>query len=256
VLERDDGRFLGFTNVANGALQKATSFVFIPAVRDISADAQDAKGAVVAKLLELVVKNVVQQRTDFRQWKTRIAAEYRAITNPDALPELRQLSEQLTETLQVFYGAAGVQLNWQAANEFAVPLPLADVQLDEDGFVGPVGRKGHGLQRAFILTLLQHLAKATAQNPGEVQVVREGDVEVDAEVAHLPGLILAIEEPELYQHPTKQRHFARVLSELSSGVLPGVAARTQVLFASHSPLFVSLDRFDEIKLARRVRIED
>jgi predicted ATP-dependent endonuclease of OLD family len=68
----------------------------------------------------------------------------------------------------------------------------------------------------------------------------------------MPGLILAIEEPEVYQHPTKQRHFASVLYNLSRGELPGVAADMQVVFASHSPLFVSTDRFDEIRLARRV----
>jgi putative ATP-dependent endonuclease of OLD family len=255
-LERDDGRFFGFTNVANGALQRATSFVFIPALRDVAADAQDARGSVIAKLLELVVKNVIQQRADFRQWKARVSAEYRQITDPQALPELSQLSTDLTETLQVFYGQAGVHLDWQPAEDFAVPLPLADVQLDEDGFIGPVSRKGHGLQRAFILTLLQHLAKASARTPvAAAQEVQEV-IDAPSEEAQLPGLILAIEEPELYQHPTKQRHFARVLSELSSGALPGVAAQTQVLFASHSPLFVSMDRFDEIKLAKRMQVVD
>lgn len=252
-LERDDGRFFGFTNVANGALQRATSFVFIPALRDVAADAQDARGSVVAKLLELVVKNVVQQRADFRQWKARVSAEYRQITDPQALPELNRLSTDLTQTLRVFYGQAGVHLDWQPAEDFAVPLPLADVQLDEDGFVGPVSRKGHGLQRAFILTLLQHLARASAQAPVATEEEADDAAAVRLEEIELPGLILAIEEPELYQHPTKQRHFARVLSELSSGALPGVAAQTQVLFASHSPLFVSMDRFDEIKLAKRMQ---
>src|SRR5690606_28365701 len=74
--------------------------------------------------------------------------------------------------------------------------------------------------------------------------------------APMPGLVLAIEEPEVYQHPTKQRHFASVLTALSSGALPGVAATTQVIFASHSPLFVSTDRFDEIRLCRRTLVED
>jgi hypothetical protein len=50
AMARDDGRFFGFTNVANGALQRATSFVFIPAVRDVAADALDSRGAVIAKL--------------------------------------------------------------------------------------------------------------------------------------------------------------------------------------------------------------
>ena len=44
TLGRDDGQFFGFTNVAKGALQRSTSFVFIPAVRDASADALDSRG--------------------------------------------------------------------------------------------------------------------------------------------------------------------------------------------------------------------
>lgn len=110
-LVRDDGRFFGFTNVANGALQRSTAFVFIPAVRDVSADAQDSKGAVVSKLLDLVVKNVVQQREDFRTWKERISNEYRAITDPEALPELGNLGEALTATLRAYYHESAVELN-------------------------------------------------------------------------------------------------------------------------------------------------
>ena len=53
----------------------------------------------------------------------------------------------------------------------------------------------------------------------------------------------AIEEPELYQHPSRQRHLASVLLNLAKGAIPGVAENTQVIYATHSPLFVGLDRF-------------
>lgn len=127
------------------------------------------------------------------------------------------------------------------------------VLLSDDGFGGPVDRQGHGLQRAFIFTLLQYLARSSA----DVTEVRgEGEGEADAVPAPAPNLILAIEEPELYQHPTKQRHFAEVLRSLSGGALPGVEGVTQVAFACHSPMFVSLGRADEIRLVRRTDCED
>jgi predicted ATPase len=262
---RDDGQFFGFTNVARGSLQKATSFVFIPAVRDASADALDARGAVIARLLELVVKNAIQRRADVREFQSRIAVEYKELTDPEKLKELGGLSAELTDTLQQFYREAAVALRWKPADDFAIPLPSADVFLNDDGFEGPVDRKGHGLQRAFILSLLQHLARATSAEVDRAEIVRPepeaGVIAEDVEIAEaapyvLPGLILAIEEPELYQHPTKQRHFAKVLSQLVSGQLPGVAAQTQVLFATHSSLFVSMDRFDDVRLARRRKAED
>ena len=67
----------------------------------------------------------------------------------------------------------------------------------------------------------------------------------------LPGLILAIEEPELYQHPDEATAFSAGVGLLSDGILPGVAAKMQIAFASHSPYFVCVDRFDEVRLARR-----
>jgi hypothetical protein len=114
--------------------------------------------------MELVVSNVIQQRHDIKTWQSRVAIEYRQLIDPEKLKELAGLSDELTETLRLFYGEAGVALHWQQAQDFALPLPSADIFLDEDGFEGPVDRKGHGLQRAFILTLLQHLARAATSN--------------------------------------------------------------------------------------------
>lgn len=265
----DDGQFFGFTNVARGSLQRFTSFVFIPAVRDASADAVDSKGAVISRLMELVVRSAIQRRTDIRQFQAEVSERYRQLTDPRTLTELGDLSTLLTTTLQRLYLEAAVNLHWREVSDFPIPLPAADVLIDDDGFQGPIDRKGHGLQRAFILTLLQHLAHASAQPLLEEQAAEpslEGDSAAEempsvdpAGLAQadfvIPGLILAIEEPELYQHPTKQRHFANVLRSLSEGSVPGVAAHTQVLFASHSSLFVGVDRFDEIRLARRRPID-
>lgn len=67
----------------------------------------------------------------------------------------------------------------------------------------------------------------------------------------MPNLILGIEEPELYQHPNRQRHLSRVLYSLATGRIKGVAQNTQVLYATHSPLFVDLERFYTVRLLRK-----
>jgi putative ATP-dependent endonuclease of OLD family len=260
-LMRDDGQFLGFTNVAKGQLNKATNFVFIPAVRDAGSDALDDKRSPIAKLMELVVRSAVQKRTEIQKWQEKISAEYRELTDPAKLTELGDLAERLTATLRTLYDETAVELSWKPTADFSIPLPTAEVAIEDSGYSAPVDLQGNGLQRAFILTLLQLLAMASVasstddneQNDlGQTIATLTADIPV---VPIVPGLILAIEEPELYQHPTKQRHFAKVLSQLSEGALAGVAAQTQVIFASHSPYFVCLDRFDQIRLARRKRNE-
>lgn len=248
VLLQDDGQFFGFSNVARGALGKYLSFVFIPAVRDASTDSQDSRGSVINQLIELLVKSVVQKREDIRQWQAEASEKYKELVSPENLGELGELAGNLTETLKIFYNDTGVDLAWRPPEDLQVALPLADVALLEQGYKGPVENKGHGLQRAFIFTLLQHLAKALSVSPDEL----EGDEENLPEgepVSH--SVILAIEEPELYQHPVKQRHVSKVLEQISGGHIPGVMSQTQVILCSHSPHFVSTERFDDLRLARR-----
>lgn len=254
VLLPDDGQFFGFQNNSRGKLQQHTSFVFIPAVREAAADAADGKTSVIGKLLELLVRSQILQRPDIQAFKAQMTEAYQALVSAENMPELGALAGTLTADLRGLYQDAEVSLNWREIGEMPVPLPMADVFLKDDGFGGPVDRQGHGLQRAFIFTLLQHLARTAVPESDEARLesdVSEGDGAPAAAAVQAPTLILAIEEPELYQHPTKQRHFAEVLRGLSSGTLPGVQGHTQVIFGSHSPMFISMGKADEIRLTRR-----
>lgn len=248
VLERDDGQFFGFQNASREAIGRHTSFVFIPAVRDASIDASDVKSSAIGKLLELLVKSAVLRRQEMVDFRNEMSERYQQLVSPESMPELGVLAAQITTDLRGIYEEAEVGLNWREVSEFPFPLPTADVTLMDDGFGGPVDRQGHGLQRALVFTLLQQLARTSVPSSNLEGV--DGDERNES--AQAPSLILAIEEPELYQHPTKQRHFSRVLRQLSAGTLPGADGQTQVLFASHSPHFISLRHADEIRLARRV----
>lgn len=252
-LFRDDGQFFGFSNVARGSLSKYVSFVFVPAVRDAATDSLDAKGSVISQLIELLVKSVVQKREDIRKWQAEASEKYKELVSPENLGELGELAGELSETLKIFYSDTSVNLAWRAPEDLQVALPLADVALLEQGYTGPIENKGHGLQRAFIFTLLQHLAKALSAAPLEEAVEEEPAPPVEEAISH--AVILAIEEPELYQHPIKQRHIARVLERISAGHIEGVMSQTQVILCSHSPHFVSTERFDDIRLARREPLE-
>lgn len=255
VLHPDDGQFFGFQNASRGALKRHTSFVFIPAVRDAAADAADGKASAIGQLLELIVRSAILQRQDILDFKNEITERYQQLVAPENMPELGELAGRLTNDLKNLYKDAQVDLAWREAGEFPVPLPIADVALSDDGFGGPVDKQGHGLQRAFIFTLLQQLAKTAALPEVDDQVGGQQEAAPAAE-PQAPSLILAIEEPELYQHPTKQRHFTTVLRGLSSGTLPGADSPTQIIFGSHSPMFVALDRADEIRLVRRTNCDD
>ena len=261
-LLRDDGQFFGFTQVGHGYLGRYTKFILVPAVRDALEDATERRGSSVTELMDLVVRSVLAKRGNVEDFKQRTQDQYREIMNPMNLPELGNLSQDLSRTLQSFVPDAEVLLQWSELPDISIPMPPAEVKLMEDDYESKVERTGHGLQRAFIITMLQHLDAVRYVEPvpedgaSEDGASDETESGAGASSFQLPNLVLAIEEPELYQHPSRQRHLASVLLNLAKGAIPGVAENTQVIYATHSPLFVGLDRFDQIRVLRKVPRED
>jgi len=244
---RDEGQFFGFKEVASGYLGRYSRFLLIPAVREASEDALEGKGSVLTELMDLVVRSVLANKEELKKLKEETDQQYREILDPSKLNELSTLSQDLTKTLKTYVAGAQVNLIWQPLEKLNIPLPKADIELIEDGYSSAVERTGHGLQRAFILTMLQHLIAA------------KRIFESTAESEHsekLPNLILSIEEPELYQHPNRQRHFAGILYNLAIGRTPGVAERTQIIHSTHSPLFIGLDRINELRLFKKESIDN
>ena len=248
---RDDGQFFGFTEVGNGYLGRHTRFIHIPAVRDASDDAIEGKGSCVTEIMDLVVRRTLANRKEFIKLKDDTQKQYREIMDPSKLTELSGLQAQLSATLRHYAPEANVSMEWAKLVDIDFPLPKAEVKLQEDGYKSSVQRTGHGLQRAFILTMLQHLVAAKSIESSTEEGFSSESGIPEQEEPQLPGLVLAIEEPELYQHPSRQRHMAAVLLKLSQGAIPGVAKKTQVLYSTHSPLFVGLDRFEQIRLLRK-----
>ena len=244
---RDDGQFFGFRQVGQSRLERFTRYVFVPAVRDAGQDATDSRGSAIYDLMELVVRSVLAQNEAFAEFRKRTQEEYSTLISPETIPQLGQLGERLTQVLRQYVPSAAVILQWLEAGELTIPPPKTAVRLQEDGFTAPVDRVGHGLQRAFILSLLQGLAAASATEASRAENENDEPGDADDETMRIPDLILAIEEPELYQHPNRQRHLARILWDLSQGTIMGVAKRTQVIYCTHSPLFVDLTRFDSVR---------
>ncbi len=248
----DDGQFFGFKEVGEAHLERYTRFLFVPAVREAMQDATEGRGSVLTDMMDLVVRSVLSQREDIKKLQEETQKTYADLLDPAKIPELRNLAKELTDTLDIYVPGTSVQLKWTSNQEIEVPMPQADVRLVEDEYASPVGHTGHGLQRAFILTMLQHLALAQATS-------REAQPEPDAgtsrPISKTPSLILAIEEPELYQHPNRQRHLSKILRQLASAGIMGVAQKMQVIYSTHSPLFVDIDRFHSLRVLRKEQME-
>ncbi|MFC9038010.1 ATP-dependent endonuclease [[Kitasatospora] papulosa] len=97
-----------------------------------------------------------------------------------------------------------------------------------------VYRQGHGFQRALIIATLKYLAEQRRADGGT------------------RTLCLAVEEPELFQHPPQAKVFADVLRGLVASSAEG---RTQVMYATHSPVFIDPEGYHQIRRLSREVVE-
>jgi len=234
-------QFYGFEGQYD--LNNLTKFVFVPAVRDA---ADEISTGSLKSLMDTVVLRRINDNPRVLQFNQQFQVEAESIFKLGNFPELSRLADDLSMTLGRFSPGSKITIDW---GKFAPPPlkpPAYDTNLVEDGYRAHPSKTGHGLQRAAIMTLLQHLHLFVQPVP-RVGPVAEPSPEATPRIRM--DLVLLIEEPELYLHPSRSRYLASLLLELTHS--SGGNGCNQVLYSTHSPYFVGLDRFDQIRLMRK-----
>ena len=224
VMIPSEDNFYGVNST--GKLAPFVQWVYVPAVKDAGEEGQEGKNTALGKLIARAVRTRTNFEADLEALKTQTLASYRDLLerNQSSLTEISQSLQRRLES----WAHPNVRLDmaWLSDPNKSVVLqqPIAGIKTGDGDFLGSLSRMGHGLQRSYLLALLQELA--------------------DSEAPDAATLILGCEEPELYQHPPQARHLADVFTELATG-------NNQILVTTHAPLFVSGDGFENTRLVRR-----
>jgi len=229
--ERDASHLLGA--VGQGVLRQRFKFVFVPALRDAVLDAQEGRNTTLSQLLSAIAEQRAAADERVADLEREVRERYAAIVVDAHGTSLEELSAAMTEQLRSLISNAEVHLEAQPAT-LTLPGPRVLLRAGEAGSLTDISRQGHGFQRTFIITALRYLSESYVEGTSA------------------PTIFLAVEEPELYQHPARARHFATVLERLADRPEPSV----QVLYATHSPYFVNAGRFSSLRLFRRSAGED
>jgi len=226
-LTESSDEFYGFTK-GTGRLSKYIQWVYVPAVKDVSTEQDEAKKTALGQLLETTVRAKVDFSEHINKLKEDVVNKYEEIVTREA-DALKDMSGILTSRLREWsHSEAKVDLNWNYDKEKSISIsqPSARALIGEDKFIGEVARLGHGMQRVFLVTLLQELANIENENA--------------------PNLILGFEEPELYQHPPQIRHMVNVLEKLS-------IKNAQIILTTHNPYFVPGKGFESVRMTKKDR---
>lgn len=220
----DSAQFFGVRQVAASKLGR---FFYLPAIPDPSSETDAKSGSNFGALMHGILEDVGASSREYveasQKLKDAVGHFNRSLgdgtPNPTRPSPLSDLEREISSELR----------DWSVDVEIEVAVPLIDELISrpsvnvDDGYSSPLEVKGHGLQRAFLLALLaiwrNHVVSRKSAQTGSTDN---------------PPVIIAIEEPELYLHPQRQRQMFTFLKDLSNA--PG----HHVFLVSHSPVFIDM----------------
>lgn len=224
ILLASEDEFYGVSKGEN-KLSPHIQWVFISATKDATEESEESKTSALGQLLARTVRSKVNFAEKIKNLKKTTLEEYQKILDSEQ-KVLNDISTTLKNRLESWaHPGISAKILWKQDADKSVKVedPWAYIKLGERGFEGELARFGHGLQRSYMLALLQELTT------------------VSDEAA--PKLIMGIEEPEIYQHPPQARHLAETLYDLSK-------KNSQIMVCSHNPLFIPGDNFEAIRVVR------
>ena len=219
----------GFAGTAK--LAGVFGFVLVRAHNDAESETEDTRGTLLAQLIERA-SNTIELEVEIDDLKSNFERELKKLLGGKYEPVLRSVENAVSKSLQQYVSGGDINLD-VGTTDMRVPQRKIFLKASDGDYQTDIGRQGQGFQRALLIAVLQVLAGI--------------DVE-DGE----SSLLIAIEEPELYQHPTQARHFASVLRALAEDG----NQRLQVAYATHSPYFVDPGAFEGLRRISKVEGSD
>ncbi|HWK97143.1 MAG TPA: AAA family ATPase [Pseudolabrys sp.] len=211
-------------------LRQFIDFVYIPAVKDAGDEAIEARNTAFSRLIERAVRAKLKIEERIAAIRGSAEAEIGAIAK-DHKEVLSSLATKIEAQYRKFNSSESqLHLEWGDfdANNLQLNLPPVHLQISDDLIRNKIGKFGHGTQRNYLLALLM--------------------VSASYDFTEQQAIIIACEEPELYQHPPQARILASAFFAMASN-------KTQIIATTHSPYFVAAKSFGNVRLIRRTRGE-
>lgn len=216
--------FFGFNS--GGKMSGLFDYVLVTADLRASEESLDGKASIIGRILERSVDRAAADE-EIAKIVEESRSKQQQVYEEKFKSQLDALTTQLNEVVASYSPGRSVSV---APSEIELKAPRTTFNLailDGDTETS-VERQGHGFQRTLLISALQLLAQSGAASSDGV-------------------ICLAIEEPELFQHPIQAQTFAKVLRALAEDT----GKRIQVTYATHSPYFLESRHFDQVRRLTR-----
>lgn len=226
----------GFTEYPNweAEIKKMLRVIPVPAMKNIAADdGEEGARSLLSELMDIVIRKAEKGDEALKETRRILSSAHEGYEKA-VRGTLDGLGSDLAESSAAYMRDAEFRIDLEDPRSPA-SHPRASVRMGDGGFMAPADLAGSGLQRVYLLSLLDTIANRSAGASGG----KHGD-------AASPLRLMAIDEPELYQHPQRQRRMLKSFIDAARSDSP-----VSIVCSTHSPYFVELQRVETLRLLQK-----
>lgn len=212
--------FFGFNS--KGKMSGLFDFVLVTADLRASEESVDGKSSIIGRILERSVDRTAADE-EVAKIVERSRIQQQQVYGEKFKEQLADLESRINGAVHSFSPGRTISVAPKEI-ELKAPRTTFNVSVVDGETSTSVERQGHGFQRTLLIAALRVLAES-------------GEASEDGVIC------LAVEEPELYQHPIQAQAFAKVLRSLAEDENRNI----QVTYATHSPYFLEARYFHQVR---------
>jgi putative ATP-dependent endonuclease of OLD family len=222
-----DTEFEGFRATNQRSMPQ---LLHIPAIRDVTEETKnktDYFGQIISAILQSIPEDQLKELDDLNQKVSRMM-NYDGQGEDSRLKGIRYLESDFLDFVRPYMAGIKMKLDFPVPDFKSTNVPKI---LINDGILGPPSSKGHGLQSVLFFSIIRLYEKYLINSDPEKR----------------RSMIFAIDEPEIYLHPSMQRTMFKILQEISR--------LDQVIISTHSPHFVDVSNYETVaKVSRSLEL--
>lgn len=152
-----------FCEDENGALAPFIEWIYIPAVKDATSEQDESRNTALGQLLDRRVRQELQLDEPLEELTRKTEERFQEIVAKHA-GKLTGVASAIEARLQHWsHSGAHVSIAWNLdAPSVSIDPPKARVKIGDREHILEIARAGHGLQRSFILAVLQELSSSSS----------------------------------------------------------------------------------------------
>jgi len=212
-------------------LESLVDIVHVPSMRNIANDGGDGSESYLTKLITMAIEDAQGSDPELAAVIKTSMSDYGSYVRAIKKSVVRELNASLAKH-SGRYVKNSIAIEIRPPTR-VLPAPIPSIVTGDNGRRINIEHAGGGIQRVYLMALLETISEWRGKAMGKRRAAR--------------AKLLMVDEPELYQHPQRQRHMLLTLVGLASASKGAV----QVMCSTHSPYFIDLGQVDGLRLVRR-----